>query len=365
MSSQRIIFSVFLLVAAGCGRDGSGTAGPGAAAFPPADVQTVTLEPKQVPRSSDFVATVRSLRSTTVQPQVDGFVRRIFVKAGDRVAAGAPLVQIDPDRQQAVLRTTESQRAARDADLTFAKQELDRTRTLYKTGAVSKSQLDQAEATYKAAEAQLTAVDAEIRENQVELQYYRVTAPTSGIVGEIPIRLGDRVTQATTITTIDQPQGLEAYINVPLERAADLKPGLTVELLGADGSVVASNPVTFIASRADDATQSVLVKTTLNRMPPGLRIMQYVRARVIWSNEAALTVPVLAVNRLVGQHFVFVAEPAEQGFVARQTPVVLGDVIGDEYIVRSGVQAGQRVIVSNLQKIGDGAPVKPNEVKPS
>ena len=73
----------------------------------------------------------------------------------------------------------------------------------------------------------------------------------------------------------------------------------------------------------------------------------------------ALTVPVLAVNRLAGQFFVFVAEPSEQGFVARQKPVTLGVVIGDEYVVSGGLQPGQRVIVSNLQKIGDGAPVKP------
>ena len=172
--------------------------------------------------------------------------------------------------------------------------------------------------------------------------------------------MGDRVTPAVTITTIDQPEGVEAYINVPLERAADLKPGLTVELLDSDGRVIASSPITFVAARADDATQSVLVKATLDRMPPGLRVLQYVRSRVIWNRDPGLTVPVLAVNRLAGQHFVFVAEPAGEGFVARQTPVTLGDVVGDEYILRGGLEAGKRVIVSNLQKIGEGAPVKPS-----
>ena len=360
MPSLRITLLVLLLAAAGCSRNEPGAEGASPAAFPPTDVKTVTLQPKPVPRSSEFVATVRSLRSTTVQPQVDGFVRQIFVKAGDRVAAGAPLVQIDPDRQQAALRTTESQVAAREADLTFATQQLERTRALFEAGAVSRSQLDAAESAHKTAQAQLTAIEAQIRENKIALQYYRVTAPTAGVIGDIPVRLGDRVTPATTITTIDQPEGLEAYINVPLERASDLRPGLTVELLDSDGKVVASNPVTFIAPRADDETQSVLVKATLSRMPPGLRVMQYVRARVIWSQEEGLTVPVLSVNRLAGQYFVFVAEPAQQGFVARQKPVTLGEVIGEEYVVRGGLQAGQRVIVSNLQKIGDGAPVKPS-----
>jgi RND family efflux transporter MFP subunit len=356
---QRVLLSVLTLTAAACSRDEPAADAGGAATFPPTDVQTITLQPKPVPKSSEFVATVRSLRSTTVQPQVDGFVRQIFVKAGDRVVAGAPLVQIDPDLPQATLRTTESQRAAREADLTLATQQLDRMRALFKAGAVSRSQLDEAEATHTAAEAQLKAVDAQIRENQVELQYYRVTAPTAGVVGDIPVRAGDRVTQGTTITTIDQPEGLEAYINVPLERASELKPGLTVELLDAEGGVIASNPLTFIAPRADDATQTVLVKATLARAPPGLRVMQYVRARLIWSQEARLTIPVLAVNRVAGQHFVFVAEPAQHGFVARQKPVTLGEVTGDEYVVSGGLQPGQRVIVSNLQKIGDGSPVKP------
>jgi hypothetical protein len=104
----------------------------------------------------------------------------------------------------------------------------------------------------------------------------------------------------------------------------------------------------------------VLVKATLKQMPPGIRVMQYVRARVIWNNDPVLTVPVVAVNRLAGQYFVFVAEGGQQGTVARQKPVTLGNVVGDEYIVRAGLMPGEQVIVSNIQKIGDGAPVKPS-----
>jgi RND family efflux transporter MFP subunit len=334
--------------------------GGGAAAFPPTEVKTIALAAKPIPQSSEFVATIRSLRSTTVQPQVEGIVRQIFVTAGDRVRTGQPLVQIDPDRQQATVTTIESQRAAREADLAFAKQQLARMQKLHDAGAVSRAELEQSESAHKNAEAQLAAVQSQIKETQVQLQYYRVTAPASGVIGEIPIRQGDRVTPSTPITTIDQAEGLEAYINVPLEEAMKLKDGLTVELLDGAGAVIASNPVTFIAPRADDATQSVLVKATLRQMPPGLRVMQYVRARIIWSNTPALSIPIVAVNRIAGQHFVFVAEPAQQGFVARQKPVTLGNVVGEDYIVRGGLAAGERVIVSNVQKIGDGAPVKPS-----
>ncbi len=351
----------FSVVTAACGGGGEQPPAGGAPpAFPPTDVQVVTLAAKPIPRSSEFVSTIRSLRSTTVQPQVEGIVRQILVKSGDRVRAGDPIMQIDPERQQATGQTIESQRVSREADLALARQQLDRAQKLFAAGAVSRAELEQAETAVKTAEAQLAAVQSQIRENQVQLQYYRVTAPATGIIGELSIRQGDRVTPSTAITTIDEPEGLEAYINVPLEQAGELRQGLTVELLGSDGQVIASNPVTFIAARADDATQSVLVKATLRQMPPSIRILQYVRARIIWSNDPQLAVPVAAVNRLAGQYFVFVAEDGQQGTVARQKAVSLGEVVGNDYIVRGGLMAGERVVVSNLQKIRDGAPVKPS-----
>ena len=353
-----VVFPISLLTAA-CG-GGEAPAGGAPPAFPPTDVMTVTLAPKPIAQSSEFVATVRSLNSTTVQPQVDGLVRQIFVRAGDRVRQGQPLLQIDPERQQAAATTTESQRVSREADLAYAQQQLARMQKLFEAGAVSRAELEAAETAQKTAAAQLDAIQSQMREDQVQLQYYRVTAPTTGIIGDIPIRVGDRVTQSTVITTIDSPEGLEAYINVPLERAGALREGLTVELLGSDGQVVASNPITFIAPRADDSTQSVLVKSTLRQMPPSVRVLQYVKARIIWSNEPALAVPVVAVNRLAGQYFVFVAEPAEKGFVARQRPVTVGEVIGDDYVVRTGLKPGDRIITTNLKKIGDGSPVNPS-----
>lgn len=362
--------AVFVLsvVAAACGGNqnaqggpgGGGNRGGGPGAFPPLEVRTLVLEPKPIPQSSEFVATIRSLRSTTVQPQVEGIVREVMVRAGDRVEVGQPLIQIDPDKQQATNTVTESQRASRDADLAYASQQFARMQKLHAAGAVSRAELEQAETAHKNAEAQLAAVQSQIRENQVELDYYRVTAPSAGIVGEVVVRQGDRVTPSTMITTIDEPEGLEVYIYVPLERATDLRPGLVVELLDPDGEIIGSTPISFIAPRADDATQSVLVKATLRQMPASIRVMQYVRARVVWSNEPALAVPIVAVSRLAGQHFVFVAEQGEEGVVARQTPVTLGEISGEDYLVLGGLMAGDRVIVSNVQKLGDGAPVNPS-----
>jgi RND family efflux transporter MFP subunit len=348
--------SVFL---SSCGGGDSQTGGgPPGGAFPPTTVQTIALAPKPIPHTSEYVGTIRSLRSATVQPQVEGIVRQVFVKAGDHVRQGEPLVQIDPDRQQATVTATESQRVSREADVAFAQQQLARMQKLFDAGAVSRAEVEQAETAAKTAQAQLDAVSSQIREERVQLQYYRVTAPSTGIVGDIAIRQGDRVTTATAITTIDQPQDLEIYINVPLERASALRTGLVVELLDADGKAMSSHPITFIAPRADDATQSVLVKAALGRMPSTIRVMQYVRARIIWSSDSQLTIPVGAVSRIGGQYFVYVAEQGQQGTVARQRPVTVGELIRDDYIVTGGLKEGDRVIVSNLQKLGDGAPVK-------
>jgi RND family efflux transporter MFP subunit len=347
-----------LAFAVGCGRTTPEGGPGGAGAMPPADVKMVTLSPKPVPRTSEFVASIRSLASTTVQPQVEGIVTRVLVRSGDRVRAGQPLVQIDPDKQQASVSSLEANRAARQADVAYATQQLGRLQKLFEAGAVSQQELEQAQTAADTAKAQLQATEAGIRESRVELGYYRVGAPAAGIVGDVPVRTGDRVTNSTVITTIDSPQGLEAYVSVPLERAADLRLGLPLQLVDDTGTVVAENPVTFVAPRADDATQSVLVKAQLRHQPPALRVMQYARARIVWSNDPALTIPVVAVNRLGGQYFVYVAESAGAGLVARQKPISVGEIVGDDYIVQTGLKAGEQIIVSNLQKIGDGAPVR-------
>jgi RND family efflux transporter MFP subunit len=354
---------VLSLAVAACGGGDPQAGGPGGSGgpggMPPAGVTTITLAPKPIAQTSEFVATVRSLRSTTIQPQVEGFVTRIFVRSGDRVRAGQPLVQVNPDKQQEVVSSLQSARAAREADVAFATQQLERMQRLHEAGAVSRQELEQAETVFKTTEAQLAATQAQIRESQVELQYYRVTAPAAGVVGDMPVRQGDRVTTSTLITTLDQSEGLEVYISVPLERASDLKLGVPVELLDKDGKVIATNAVTFIAPRADDATQTVLVKSLLHDAPESLRVLQYVRARIVWSTQPGLAVPVVAVNRVSGAYFCFVAEPQGQNFVARQKPLQVGEVIGDEYIVRGGLKPGDRVIVSGIQKLGDGAPVSP------
>jgi RND family efflux transporter MFP subunit len=225
-------------------------------------------------------------------------------------------------------------------------------------GAISRQEFEQAQNQLRTAEARLAALDAQVREDSVQLRYYRVDAPQAGIVGDIPIRTGDRVTTSTVITTIDDNAALEAYIQIPLDRSPDLRLGLPVQLLDGAGKPVATNPITFVAPRVDDATQTVQVKSALRDVPPALRVLQFVRARVVWRKAPGLTLPVTAVSRISGQYFCFVADQGPNGMVAHQRPLQIGELIGNDYVVLGGLNAGDKVVVSGIQKIGDGAPIK-------
>lgn len=337
--------------AAGAGRGGRGAA-------PAVGVGIVTLQAKPIEDGSDFIATVRSLHSTTVQPQVDGVLTKIFVRSGDVVRAGTPLVQIDPEKEAQTLHNTESQRAGREADVTYWKSQVERLQQLLKAGAISQNELDTAQHSLDTAQAALDSINAQVREGRVQLDYYRVTAPTAGVVGDIPVREGDRVTTSTMLTTIDDKAGLEAYIQVPVDRAPDLRVGLPVQLLDADDKVIATNPLTFVAPRVDPATQTVLAKSQLREVPSSVRVQQFVRTRIIWRSVPGLLVPITAVTRINGQFFCFVAQPSGQGLVAHQVPLQVGDVQGNDYVVKGGLKPGDQLIASGIQKIADGAPVR-------
>jgi RND family efflux transporter MFP subunit len=367
MTNLRRAIIFLLLGAAGACDNGSATgAGPEGAARPPMAVEIITVEPKPVERISEFVGTVKSRRSTNIQPQVEGFITRIAVQSGDRVQPGALLMEIDSQSQQAGIASLEAIRAAREVDVNYARQEAQRAQTLLSAGAASQQDADRAQNTLKIAEAQARAVDEQILQLRTELAYYRVTAPTRGILGDIPVHVGDRVTKSTLLTTIDENAGLEVYLNIPVQLAPQLRVGLPVRLLDEKGQPVATERIAFISPSVDDATQTVLAKLPL-AVSGGFRPSQYVRAHVLRNTEPGLTVPVTAAVRVNGMYFVFVAENAEGagaaasgGLVAHQRAVTFGPVVGNDYVVLTGLKPGEKLIVSGIQKIGDGAPVLPS-----
>jgi RND family efflux transporter MFP subunit len=363
--NSRRSFAFYSLIAAICttvacgGNEEPASGGAPGGAMPPMPVEIVTLAAQPVEQTGEFVASLKSRRSATINPEVEGALRRIAVRSGQNVSHGALLFEIDAAPQQAALASLESTRPARESDVEFARQQVDRNRTLLKAGAISQREVEQFEAQLRSAEAQLKALDEQIRQQRSQLAYYRVVSPIAGTVGDIPVNVGDRVTRATELTTVNENDVLEVYINVPVHQAPQLKVGLPVRLVDDRGHVLATNRITFVSPTVDTATQSVLAKAALVEGRGQFRADQFVRARIVWTEAPGLTVPLTAVARITGQFFVFVAEKGDQGLVAKQKSVQLGEIIGNDYVVQSGLQPGEQLIVSGLQKIRDGAPVMP------
>jgi RND family efflux transporter MFP subunit len=348
-----VLLAAAILLLAGCGAKNPSADQPAAAVA----VKTSVAQNVSIPETTEYLATLKSRHSTTINPQVEGQITKILVRSGDRVPAGKPLIQIDPLKQEATVGSQAAARSAQVANVAYAKQQLERSKKLFDAGIVPKQDLDQAQSSYDAAEKQLESLEAQLQEQQVQLHYFSVVAPTDGIVGDIPVRVGDRVTTTTMLTTVDQPGTLEAYISVPVETGRKLKMGLPVQLLDPNGKEMGDTRIDFISPQADASTQSILVKATVGNAKDELRTLQFARARIIWGTHDGPTIPVLAATRINGQYFAFVAERSGNTTVAKQRLLHLGDLIGNSYVVLDGIKAGDHVIVEGTQFLIDGMAV--------
>jgi len=309
--------------------------------------------------TTEYVATLKSRDSAVIMPEVEGRITAIYVHSGQRLSAGRPLMQLDPAKQQATVNSQQHSQAAQSANLKWLEQQYQRTTALHAAGVVSQQDLDQSKSALDNAEAQLHSLDAQVQEQQVQLHYYQVVAPADGVVGDIPVRVGDRVTTTTVLTTVDKPGGLEAYIYVPIERSSQLKMGLPVQIVDSAGQVMAESRITFISPEVDNTTQAVLVKASIANHQDQLRTLQFIRARIVWGTHEGPVVPVLAVSRVGGQYFAFLAEPEGGKLVAHQQPLQLGDMVGNDYVVIDGIKPGDKIVVSGTQFLVDGVPVIP------
>lgn len=323
----------------------------------PVQVAPVTLAP--VPTSDTYVATIKSRRSATMQPQVDGNLTHIYVKSGDVVRAGQLLMQIDPLKQLATVQSQQGTQAQKRAVYQYSETDLARQKQLYQSGIISKQAYDQAVQAYQNSKGDYESSAALTNTQKQQLAYYQIRAPFSGIVGDIPVHLGDYVSATTLLTTVDENKDLEAYIYIPTERASQIRKGLPVDILDTNGNVLAKSKVSFLSLEVDNGTQSILAKAEIPHSAQTLRNQQLVKARITWSTAPAPTVPVLAVTLVGGQTFVYVAQPKGDGYVAHQVAVTVGETVGNTYPILGGLKPGDKVILSGLQFLQEGVPVKP------
>ncbi|MBH8553988.1 efflux RND transporter periplasmic adaptor subunit [Nostocaceae cyanobacterium CENA357] len=356
--------------------------------------------------STDFIASLESRRSVKLQPKIQGQVTQIFVRSGDPIAAGAAVIQIDPRQQKtavssidaavqaartqlenarATLKSLEAERLSNIADLQLNQQDYERYENLADEGAVSQQTKDQYANRLATAKANLDAINSKIQAQQatilqaqrdlqqaqantegqeVKLQYYRITAPFGGTVGDILVKIGDFVNSSTELVTITQNRPLEVKIFVPLERGAQLRKGMPVEIMNTQGKTIGTSRVFLISPSASNNTQSILIKALFNNSQGQLRADQLVRARVVWNQRSGVLIPTTAISRVAGEAFVYVAQTqtSPKGvsqLVARRKSVKLGDIRNNNYQVLEGLKPEDKIVISGLLNLKDGVPIVP------
>ncbi len=338
---------------AGCNRTARSTTEQTTAAL---RVKTQVVQWQKVPDFTEYIATLRSRRASVLQPDVEGQITRILVRSGDRVRRGALLLEIDPTKQEATLTSQQANERSRLATLEYNRAELKRRQQLHAAGVISRQELEQAQSAYDASKAEVDALQATVREQQVQLHYYLVKAPADGVIGDIPVRVGDRVKSDTVLTTLDEGGDLEAYISVPAELAGRVHLGMPVEIAGENGRPPVRVAVSFVSPRIDTQNQLLLIKAAVPKQQP-FRNQELVHVRVIWSETERPLIPITAVARLGGQTFAFVVESAGSKPVARQRAIRTGEVVGNSYVVLDGLKPGDTIITTGVQMLVDGMPV--------
>jgi RND family efflux transporter MFP subunit len=355
----------------------------------------VAVEEGDTVKQGDLILQLQTSRE---QGEVDAAKSQVNIQRSNVSNAEAALRVAEADVASAEADVEQSRADLRrqEAEFKLAQTNLERTKFLVKQGAQSQQVLDDRTRDLSAAEAQTDALKAALNSSQKalgaareqvvsarsriagqqaalqqsesrvgiatdNLDFNRITAPIAGVVGNIEPKVGDYLEAGEEITSITQDDTLQLNLSVPLEQGSQLKIGLPVEILDAQGKAIAKGDINFISPRADRNSQAILVKAAINNNGK-LKDDAVVSARVIWSEESGVLIPTEAVSRLAGKNFVFVAQEVKQkdgktALVAKQKPVELGEIQGQSYQVISGLQKGDRLITSGILNLTDGASI--------
>ncbi|BAY80952.1 secretion protein HlyD [Calothrix parasitica NIES-267] len=377
----------------------------------PLSVELAQAEPGQIKESSEFIASLQSLRSASIQATTEGKVSQIFVKKGNQVAAQAPLIEIKPELQPTqvsnsnnnrsaslqkiklqlqnarnTLQELEAQHLSKLQNVRLNQENYEKYSNLAAQGAVSKLTKDEYAQKLQAAKLEFNSLDAKIKTQQATVsnlekesqqaqlnpvnklsapntpkknQQYRINAPFKGSVANISVKVGDLVKPSTRVITVNQNQPLEVDIPVPVEHKTQLSKGMLVEIINAKSQNIGTGKVFFISPEVNSNTNTVLVKALFDNPQGKMQAGQFAKARINWNQHSGLLIPTTAVFRIAGEAFVYVAEKlnstaATSQLVAKQKQVKLGKIIDNKYQVIEGLQPGEKVVVSKLLNIKSG-----------
>jgi len=359
---------------AGCGDKGE--AGQGAGEMPPAAVDVVTLHAAPLQLMSELTGRTAPLRVAEVRPQVNGIIlKRLFTEGSD-VKAGQLLYQIDPAVYQAAVASAAANLAKAQANEQSARLKAQRYAELVKVKAISRQEYDDADAAWKQQVAEIGAAKAALQSANINLAYTRITAPISGRIGKSAVTEGALVTaqQADSLTSISQLDPM--YVDVR-QSTADLlrlkrqvaagkltqgkQDGAKVSFQLEDGSQYSEEGSLQFSDVTVDETTGMVTLRVLVPNPHDLLLPGMFMRATLQEGERpeGLLVPQTAVTRTPKGGATVMVVTADNKVELRE--VQLSRVVGDSWVVESGLDAGEKVIVAGLQKVKPGAVVAPAE----
>src|SRR5208282_2263769 len=354
------------VILAGCG---------GRAAAPPAPppvVEVIPVTQRDVPIVSEWVATLDGYVNAQIQPQVTGYIVKQNYREGSPIGNGDVLFEIDPRPFQALLDQSKAQLAQAQAEMGKTQLDVDRDTPLAKERAIAQSQLDNDIQANLAAKAAVQSSEAQVEQAQLNLGFTHVTSLFDGIAGIAQVQLGNLVNPSTVLTSVSQVNPIKAYfpiseqeylrlaepINAPLDHVDAPKDAPPLELILADGTVYPSKGrVLYTDRQVDITTGTIRVVSAFPNPKNFLRPGQFGRVRAsTYTRTGALLVPQRAVVELQGSFQLAVVGSDNKVSVRI---VKVGERVGTEWIIDSGVKVGEMVVVEGVQKVRDGVSVNP------
>jgi len=346
---------------------------------PPQEVNVVKAVQQDIINNVEFVGQVYGQQDIEIRARVDGFLEGIHFNEGFPVKKGQLLYSIDSQPYRAEVTSYQSRVAEAETAYAKAQSDLNRYKPLAESNAVSKADLDAAQAQFDAAESSVQAAEANLELAKIKLSYTKILSPLSGIIGKTQSNIGEYVGKSlntivlNTVSQIDEiivefflPENQYLQLITALENAGRIfeKDDYTedkLELILGDGSIHKyKGSVNFIDRGIDPSTGTILIQTHFKNPDRILRPGQYAKVRIPITVEDAIIIPQKCVVELQGQYSVFVVN-AENKVESRQ--VVQGDKSGDFWIINDGLKAGEKVIVDGLQKVRNGSVVNATAIE--
>ena len=374
-SAAAVALSALFLAACSGGKEQG--AAPGAGGPPPAPAVTVmTVKSESVPMVAELPGRTSPTLIAELRPQVTGILTERAFAEGSQVKAGQVLYRIDPAPYQAAFDSAKAALARAEANAQVARIKAERHAGLVKIEAVSKQANDDAQAALKQAQAEVAAAKAALDKAKIDLDYTRLKSPISGRIGRSAVTAGALVTanQAQALATVQQldpiyvdlTQSSAEMLRLRNEIAAGrVKTGARgeepVKLILEDGSEYAAEGRLALSEvTVDEGTGSVTLRAQFSNADGVLLPGMYVRARLPQGTRSeAILVPHKALSRDPLGNALVMAVDAESKVVAR--PVQVAQSLGENWVVTSGVKAGERIIIEGLQKVRPGVAVQAEE----